>query len=136
MCRVATHDNLSGDNGTNVSLEKAAVQEVVTQQKLHGSNNNDPFHSHSLEFDKLQFLEKQPKDDDNDGTEMKKNGLSIDYSKRVTFQGDIIDRISAVSKIITKKSPKEDNGLTCEKKVCQPFGTRLGQQGAPQRIVP
>jgi len=114
--QVATHDNLSDDNGTKVSLEKAAVQEVVTQQKLHGSNNTDPFHSHSLEFDKLQFLEKQPKDDD---TEMKKNGLSIEYSKRVTFQGDIIDRISAVSKIITKKSTKEDNGLTCEKKVCQ-----------------
>ena len=114
--QVATHDNLSDDNGTKVSLEKAAVQEVVTQQKLHGSNNNDPFHSH-LEFDKsLQLLEQQPKDN---ATEMEKNGLSIDYSKRVTFQGDIIDRISAVSKIITKKSPKEDNGLTCEKKVCQ-----------------
>ena len=115
--QVATHDNLSDDNGTKVSLEKAAVQEVVTQQKLHGSNNNYPFHSHSLEFDKsLQLLEKQPKDN---ATEMEKNGLLIDYSKRVTFQGDIIDRISAVSKIVTKKSPKEDNGLTCEKKVCQ-----------------
>jgi len=112
--QVATHDNLSDDNGTKASLEKSAVQEVVTQQKLHGSNNNDPFHSHSLEFDKLQFLEKQPKDN---ATEMEKNGLSIDYSKRVTFQGDIIDRISAVSKIITKKSIKEDNGLICEK--CQ-----------------
>jgi len=117
--QVANNDKLlSDDNGTKVSLEKAAVQEVVTQQKLHGSNNNDPFHSHhSLEFDKsLQLLEKQPKDN---ATEMEKNGLSIDYSKRVTFQGDIIDRISAVSNIITKKSTKEDNGLTCEKKVCQ-----------------
>ena len=98
--------NWSNDNGTKASSEEAA-QEVVPQQK----------HKSNLEmFDKLQFLEKQPPNN-NDGIEMKKNGLSIDYSKRVTFQGDIVDRIDAVpttvSKIFTKKYPKEDNGLTC-----------------------
>ena len=101
-------------------------------QKLHGSNDSDPYHSHSLEmFDKLQLLEKQPKDD---GIDVNKNGnedrsqMSVDYSKRVTFQGDVIDRIdavptsampttavptSSVSKILTKKYHKEDNRLTC-----------------------
>jgi len=118
-------------NGTKASLEESAVREVVPQQKIHGSDNDDPFHSHSLEmFDKLQLLEKQPNDD---GVDVNKNGneersqMGVDNSKRVTFQGDVTDRIAAVpttampttavptsvSKIFTKKYHKENNRLTC-----------------------
>jgi len=94
----SSRQGMSGRSKTLPMISK--LHQPKPQQRLHESNN--PFESHSLEmFDKLQFLQPQPNNED-EGTEMNmKNGISRDYSKRITFQGDVIDRIAAVPTLPT-----------------------------------
>jgi len=91
-----SRQGISGRSKTLPMIGK--LHQPKPQQRLQDSNN--PFESHSLEmFDKLQFLQPTTTTNDNEdgSTEMNmKNGISRDYSKRITFQGDVIDRIAAV----------------------------------------
>jgi len=99
---------ISGRSKTLPMISK--LHQPKPQQRLQDSNN--PFESHSLEmFDKLQFLQPSTtNDNEEDGTEMNlKNGISRDYSKRITFQGDVIDRIAAVPTSANEIMPANGN---------------------------
>ena len=92
----SSRQGISGRSKTLPMISK--LHQPKPQQRLQDGNVNNPFESHSLEmFDKLQFLQPSATTNDNEDTEMNiKNDISRDYSKRITFQGDVIDRIAAV----------------------------------------